>query len=367
MIRVKIALALAAGQPAVRTVALPAPNATLPAELTSVSAIRELRDGRVLIVDRGDKKLLVADLAGRTAVQIGRNGSGPNEYLQLSPLFALPSDSTLAPDSRNGRWLLLHGSTIVATIGATAAVIVNGARLPRGVDHRGNVIATRPISALGAAVGSMSRGDSLVLLRVSRGAGAVDTIATLRARPTAVKTTGPREKPTSVSVFINPLAPGEYAALCADGWVAVARIEPYRVDWIGPGAERVAGQPLPFETVRVDDREKRAVLDRQAERTGEDARDPAAVPDWPAVMPPFGNDALHCAPDGRLWIQRVATAADPAPRYEVIDRAGKLVARVRATRGVGIVGFGRDVVYTVTTDDNGIQRLERRPFPLWIR
>jgi len=100
-----------------RVIALPAPDATLPAEFTLVSAVRELSDGRVLIVDWSEKKLVVADLAKGNVAQLGRNGSGPGEYLQPSTLLTLDGDSTLLPDSRNGRWLLLHGATIATTIG----------------------------------------------------------------------------------------------------------------------------------------------------------------------------------------------------------------------------------------------------------
>lgn len=64
-------------QPGIRTIPLPQPTATLPTEFTSVGAVRELADGRLLIVDPRDQKLLVADLRNGTAVQIGRNQRQP--------------------------------------------------------------------------------------------------------------------------------------------------------------------------------------------------------------------------------------------------------------------------------------------------
>jgi hypothetical protein len=40
-----------------------------------------------------------------------------------------------------------------------------------------------------------------------------------------------------------------------------------------------------------------------------------------------------------------------------------LVARVTVAKDVDVIGFGRAAVYTVATDDDGIQHLQRRPLP----
>jgi len=80
-------------------------------------------------------------------------------------------------------------------------------------------------------------------------------------------------------------------------------------------------------------------------------------------MPPFLGEALLTAPDGNLWIRRTPTATNAEPPYDVIDRSGALVARVAAGKDVQVVGFGRASVFTVATDDNGIQTLQRRSLP----
>ncbi len=346
-----------------RSIALSPPNATLANEFTLVSAVRELSDGRLLIVDWSEKKLLVADWTTTDVTQLGRNGSGPGEYLQPLALLALGGDSTLLPDSRNGRWLMLHGAAIAATIGPDAPAIRGGGRLPFGADTRGHVIFTTGIGVGSRASGSMPRRDSVLLFRVARATGHPDTIAMLRARPALIRVEGPAERPTSVSVLTNPLAAGELAALFPDGWIAIARLDPYRVDWVAPAGARVLGSPLPFERVRLEERERRAFVERQATRTGRESRDPSSFPEWPEIIPPFLAEALLPAPDDRLWIRRVPTAGNPDPPYDVVDRRGSLVARVTAGDDVQVVGFGHRAVYTVATDDNGIQHLQRRPLP----
>lgn len=104
------------------------------------------------------------------------------------------------------------------------------------------------------------------------------------------------------------------------------------------------------------------VLAREAEMRGTQPRDPSAVPDWPAVLPPFRTGAIPAA-DGKIWIERTLHAGAEHLRYDVVDRTGTLVARVNLGLQERIVGFGRVTVYTVLTDDDGIQRLRRHPLP----
>ena len=346
-----------------RPIALPAPNATLDAEFTAVTSVRELPDGRVLVVDGSEKKLLVVDWTKKSATQVGRNGSGPGEYVQPSMLFALGTDSTLLPDVRNGRWLILTGATIATTVGPDAPVIRNGARNPVGADNHGRVLFTRSIAPGSNSPTEMPRRDSLLLIRTQRATGKADTLGLVRARPATINIQGPADKPTAVSVVMNPLATGEMSAVFPDGWIAVARLDPYRVDWVAPDGKWVRGPSLPFERVRLDEREQRAFLERQEARTGSPPRELGAYPDWPEVMPPFLAEPLLRAPDGRVWIRRPATSANLNPPYDVVDRRGALVGRVSPGRDVEIIGFGGAAVYAVATDDNGIQRLQRRPLP----
>lgn len=365
LVLVSVAGETLAQRAAPRVIALAAPNATLTTEFTRVGTVRELADGRTLIGDVMDRKLFVGDWSKGTATQIGRVGSGPGEYAQVEALFPLRGDSTLMPDTRNGRWLLLHGAAFVGTIGSDAPPLLNGARSPIGADQRGTVIATRPVSTGAISLTAGPRHDSLLLVRIARADGRCDTVAVIRARPATISVQGPADKPTSVSISMNPLATGEVATLFPDGWIAIARLDPYRVEWIAPDGNHVRGPALPFEAVRLDDREIRAYLQRQAARNGTELRDPASFPQWPAIMPPFLPVAgsLRAGPDGMLWIPRPLTAASTNTVYNVVDRRGELVARVTMDKETNVVAFGRNAVYTVLTDENGIQHLQRRPLP----
>lgn len=55
----------------------------------------------------------------------------------------------------------------------------------------------------------------------------------------------------------SPLAAGDQAVLFPDGWIAIAFEFPYRVEWVTPRGRRIAGPPLPFEGVKVDEAQQR--------------------------------------------------------------------------------------------------------------
>ena len=101
MLTLFLALQASIAQPA--TLTLAAPERTLAIDFTQIRGVRELPDGRVLVTDRLDKGLGVADFARNTFTPIGRTGSGPAEYRLPTALAVMPGDSTLLSDEGNQR------------------------------------------------------------------------------------------------------------------------------------------------------------------------------------------------------------------------------------------------------------------------
>jgi len=338
---------------------LPAADAVLDAEFTRIVAVRELADGRVLVSDAGDRKLFVADFTRQDARPIGREGQGPGEYRSVGQLLPLAGDSTLLVDGGAGRWLLLANDSIVATVAADAPAIREGARLPLGADARGNVLASRGMGGAPGAIAISSGTDSTWLLRVSRRTGTADTIARLMPRPARITIQGPQDRPTGVSIMVNPLAAGDLATMFPDGSVTIARVRPYRVDRVAPDGRLTPGPDLPFSRTAVTMREKEAVMRRAAEASGREPNPVESVGDWPDELPPFLTGALLSGRDGRTWILRTRSAAAPEARYDVVDPAGRLIARYVLPPNESIVGFGREVIYSILTDEDGLQHLRR--------
>jgi hypothetical protein len=148
-----------------------------------------------------------------------------------------------------------------------------------------------------------------------------------------------------------------------DGSVIIARVRPYRIDRIAPDGRLTAGPDLPFSRTAVTMREKEAIMRRAAEASGREPNPVESVGDWPDELPPFLNGALIPAPDGRLWILRTRSSAAPETRYDIVDRAGRLAARYVLPPSEFIAGFGRGTLYSVQTDEDGLQHLRRHRLP----
>lgn len=87
--------------------ALGAPDTEYEEPFSSVAGLRELRDGRVIVVDPRDKLVNLVDFRSGSATTIGREGSGPQEFGIPLRLFAAPGDTTLLFDPLNSRYVLI--------------------------------------------------------------------------------------------------------------------------------------------------------------------------------------------------------------------------------------------------------------------
>lgn len=330
---------------------LPPGNARLSEEFSDLIAIRELRDGRVIVYDRKESRLLVANFATDAVTSIGRTGRGPGEYETIVTLLPIGGDSSLTAQA--GRWLLLDGDKIVATLPPDNPAVRAVSLWPIASDQHGRVLSRGFERGRGAVPA-----DSSFVLLVDRATGKSDTVGRTREavrRPNISITTGADKQPTSVSVTRLPLDVREVPQLFADGWIAVVRLDPYRVDWRSADGRWTRGSPLPFREIRVTDAEKEAYLVRRPgfrRATG-----------WPEVLPPVdAPTSLFATPDGWLVIRRLASASQPETRYDLVDRTGVRRSQLVLGTNEHILGFGASSVYVIETDDDGIQRLRRHPY-----
>jgi hypothetical protein len=112
----------------------------------------------------------------------------------------------------------------------------------------------------------------------------------------------------------------------------------------------------------VDRREQQAYLDRRAAELGKAVTSPDADA-WPAAIPPFQPFPLVAAPDGSLLILRTRTVDSPGHRYDRVSRLGQLTGWLELSATEQLAAIGVHGAYVITTDDDGIQRLQRHPFP----
>jgi hypothetical protein len=118
--------------------------------------------------------------------------------------------------------------------------------------------------------------------------------------------------------------------------------------------------------MRVDRKEREAAMRFDAEQTGSEPRSPDTFTGWPAELPPytgFRTYPIVPTPEGHIAIKRTPSARAPEARYDIVNREGRLVSRIVLEPGHAIVGFGRQSVYVVRTDQDGLQWLQRHPWP----
>lgn len=332
---------------------------------TNVGSVRELSDGRVIVVDNGDRAVYVVDFTAGTSTQIGRPGGGPSEYRNPGILLPLPGDTTLLADAGNRRLLVIGPSaTPIATLTDMWPMTdgAPGTRLPRGIDGRGRGYFLASAATVGAN-GAIVPADSAQLVRAPRGSKVDEALGYVRLAPRRISTTTKDGAIASVNIVIPPFPAQDAWQPFPDGAVALVRVHDYRVDWMLPDGRRVTGRPIPFTPVKVtqQDKNKRAggaSATRGTAPAGKAAGAPPAI-DWPELKPPFAWTGVLAGSDGRVWVQRYGPATDSRARYDVIDRRGVVVAKVDVPNDGRIVGFGAKSIYVVRKDEDDLQYLQR--------
>lgn len=295
------------------------------------AAVRELNDGRV-IVPGGPHGMLLADFAKHT----------------LEPLVDVPAgrparlagDSTLLEIYGTG-WVVLDGTHMLGMLPLTNPVVALATPV-YGADGAGAVLAVG---------GGRPDADSASVFLVDRVTGVKEFITKVWQGTPVVSGV-----PAPVYVVY------EQPVLAFDGWIAVVRAHPYRVDWRSPAGAWTLGAPLPVTSLRLDARE-RAAYNAHWNQPPPDASDPT---DWPALVEPFTYPGPIATPDGKVLVLRTWTADYPGGRYDVINRRGELEREFALSKATyeQVAGFGPNSIYTMSAP-NGRQpfTLERHPWP----
>lgn len=356
----------AAGQAS--KISLPPPTATLPVEFQSVSGVSELPDGRTLVVDRGAQTLVVADWSAGTARPIGRVGRGPGEYRWVSRLFGGSGGNSVVEDTQSRRWWSVTGSTLGRAINHATPVATENVGL-LGVDSLGGYLEARPYRfnriAGGGVVRAREWADSVAAVRVYPGNRRPDTVARLSRNYLPFVTIpvilqgGP-----STYTFANPLRGEEQAILFPDGWVAIARQSPYRVEWRTAAGRHLSGPTLQTERVPVNEQLKRAVIAQELAglKVPNEVR-PRDLGVWPSHVPPFTDDALIAMADGRLMIRRTTLPGQSHVQYDLIRRDGRLGSVLQVRTATRVVAASRRFMYVATVDADGVETLSRVSLP----
>jgi hypothetical protein len=335
-----------------------------------ITAIHELRDSRVVVVDANAQAVYLADFEKNTANQIGRNGSGPGEYLFPMRLFNLGGDSVGIEDGGNLRILVLTGKGkfggVLNSAGGHATRSRPAGETPRASDRHGRLYANgysmmAPLEAQPA--------DSAPIERWSLGAATRDTVAWFPLPPRSKREVLPGEGWRAFETSAQ-------WAVAPDGSIAIVRPGPYYAEVIAPNGTRSRGPVNSYTMIRVSPAQKEAWIEEQSRprpvliespgkpmpTAGLRATKPVEPIQWPRYLPPFLDHALQFAPDGTLWIAR--TTAGSMATFDLADSTGTVRKQVVVTtQRTRLAGFGADHVYVIYTHSDQQEFLARYRAP----
>lgn len=367
------AMALVASTPrrvaAQRT--LGAPTATHDHEFTGIDGVRELRDGRVIVLDARDRSIHVIDLRAKSGKTVGRLGEGPGEFRLPRVLLPIGGDTTLVEDmGRYGKLLVI---TPTGELGSFVSTQDN--------TFGRETFVVNAVDAMGRFYENSYTSDSNAIVRWDRARSRRDTIARV-----SMKTVSPliRPRPTSGGATRDgaqrsggtppPFSTFSQWAVSGDGHLAIVTPEPYRVTLVSPSGVRVQSQPVPFTPVPVGEREREdyrvehqrpvpAIIVTSAGQTATyrkpDYTEPA---EWPSTLPAFLPYAVSYASNGMLWVKR-ATRSGAPPLYDIFDNTAKRIYQLELPPRTKLVGFGAGTVYLARVDEDDLHYLQRYSLP----
>lgn len=362
-----------------RAITLDKPVAELHDTFTSISSVRELSDGRVIVSDGRDNLVQLADFKTQKLTKIGRDGAGPGEFKSAGKLYPLPNDTTLLADFVNSRFLIIYpDGKAGATRNDDQGPFSSASSI--GLDERGATYLTV------RAVVSKEGGGPQLVLRFDPRTKHVDTVTTI-VRPTGLFAGASSLGNGMLKMFTNlPFAPEDVAAVARDGRVAVARFDNYHLEWFARDGKKTVGPSVKFTPIEINAAERRAFLEKQvrpgtitvqnnpngvvpvapegprkALHTAETYDDKGMT--WPARKPPFVANALSIDGAGRAWVLRTMPHDAPGLSYDVFDGAAKLAFTVTLPPKTKIIGFGPKSLYLAFTDEDDLQHLHRYVAP----
>jgi hypothetical protein len=352
--------------------------------LGSVSQVRALPGGRVIVNDNTGRRVVMFDSAMKVVTVIADStGAAGNSYSsRLGGLIAYRGDSTLFVDPTSFSMLVIDPSgkvvrTMAVPRASDAQNLIGGPFGTPGFDGAGRLVYR---SANSQALNQRRDGgdslppqppDSAMIVRFDLATRTLDTVARFSIPKVGlliVKDDKGRSVPTSI---VNPMPVSDDWALLADGTIAVVRGRDYRVDFAGADRTLTSAPKVGFDWQRLSEDDKVALIDSMKtvmiERTRGEGSAPGVMPaglqfvspnELPDYRPAFRQGAARGDADGNLWI-RSTKIVNGGSVYDVINRQGVLIDRIQAPPGRVIAGFGPGGVVYMGVVDGTVTRLER--------
>lgn len=327
-------------------------------EFTRVMQAAELGSGQLVVVDQGRNELRIFDRKGVFERALGRTGAGPGEFRHISSLMR-SGDTLIVWDGILRR---LTRYTADGTLGSTTPITV------RASQHRAHIVGALPggtwlVNSLITPV--IMRPPGIYLDSVPFGVLRGDSLTWLGAPPgpllyvyNPVRTASRGEAVGGAAFSAWPQAQslGD-VILLLDGTNGNAPL-------LNPSGQRVGSIPIPLEPQRITTAHARKALAAEIERvmspTGRAFTEAKYADDvLPKLSPRY--DAFVKGIGDEFWLQEYPLDPDAPTRFVGLRRDGSSVGQFSLPARARLLHIGRDFIWNVTVDDDGVERLERRP------
>ncbi|MES2359295.1 MAG: hypothetical protein V4529_13255 [Gemmatimonadota bacterium] len=254
-----------------------------PSEFASISSVRALSDGSVLVNDLTGRKVTLLDptLAHSTVIADSTSATSMAYSSRLGGLIAYHGDTTLFVDPQSMSMLVLDGAGKVARVMSVpkaqdATFLIGGPFGNPGMDPSGRLVYRTmlrpnftPPGPDGKVVAPVAI-DSAPIIRFDLNERRADTAGYIKV-PAPRVSINASEGRMRVTMQMNPLSVTDDWALLPDGNIAVVRGADFRVDLLKPDGTVVKGEKMPFDWQRLNDSSKQAIVD-STRRVVEEAR-----------------------------------------------------------------------------------------------
>lgn len=330
-------------------------------EVSLISGVRELRDGRLLISDAKRANVLLVNPAAGSATVLGSVGADSNQYAQPGGFYSGMGDTTLLLDRGQARFLVISPAGAIITSRSIKrrgfSSSSSADRDLQRLDARGFAYFTETRQGLRLNAGEEVT-DTAVLLRFDAARQRADTVALLRqARRRITQATA--NMTTSQAMYGAPV---DEWGVAPDGRIAVVRAVPYRIEWYGLDGTVVRGPVIATDAIPFTQAERDSIAtasigsggSASVSGPGGAGSGTAKLERWIAdLKPPIVTYGVIVSPDRRVWVARTRPHGASGVVYDVFDAQGTRVDQVQLGATSRVIGFGRNAVYAVELGTGG--------------
>lgn len=359
--------------------------------------VRELADGKVLVNDGKNRRLVILDekFANVTVILDSTVRDGVSYGARAQPLIPYLGDSTIMVDIASTSLQLIdpHGKfTRSISVPHARDLMLMGLMGTggTGVDPSGNLLYRGPQAQIMVppppgliTTTVINIADRAPVLRANFETRTVDTVGKMKifGAGQSVTTRSPQGA-IRTTITMNPLTVFDDWAVLSDGTIAFVRGQDYHIDFVRPDGTQFSTAKIAFPWKALNDSTKTAYAEQyvaaanrqvaaQRAMVAQTSTTPQQMPtieyksapitEFPDYYPVLRNGGTRADQDGNLWVSTTAStnAMQGESVYDVFNNRGELTQRVRVPSGRYISGFGkRGAIYLAVYVD-GNYTLER--------